>query len=1109
MLKYSIKLNESNFKRDKIVWREKYLSPDLSYVSGVTSPSYHLEKFDYLASTNSINNTDNTLKVDCHNVIRKGFIVMSGKTFEIKSDTYHNFTTNEDIKYKYVFINGKYFYEHELRNGVRGYTIDNLLNAVEAVDEESVEDTQFIYDHIEVEKPADGEPLKIDVVSWIEDDFVEIDGVNYIYTKDEVCGQCKVDNGVIKYTEDGEALEASAITDCDEIICYPYKSATEYEEVTKVKLTKEDSVDKDFEKITLCKYYYFVTYKNHHCMVKQIVNGDSFSFVCSIPKYVLSANTMDGNLEEIDFPLYYIDGSLSTEYDICWNNGNTIDSDHADVHGVYDLNDLKDIKAFIKIDDAYFDVSHNILSSNDGREIVVYLNDSYAPLNVGDKIVFSDDTTDSGFQSLVYDQNDYDANAASNDGILFILYNGKKYLVQANVQDKVVINDTIQGYSSNIREFDIDYRNGKVKSADCFVNIDGEEVPFFIKNIDEGEYEAGQLRRYGLIVSGCSCGASATTGTYDIKPYSGVTINGETYIIQEYEKDIDIPDLVSDSKKLYANLPFKNKYPFVISEIMGSSMYVCKPSFDESDFPDEFMRLVSSVICEDVVSNQRIMALSIENKIFGEDIIEKELGFKANSTPTSTDDFYNLFDDFKVYVNSGYIHIPLNFDMNVANNYMQDDIVTKNFYEVEKEKAINPIVDMEKDVYLPKYIVGDKYKGSTTVFNPIEKINLNFHFRTRNLESWKVNDGYNNYETSGDTADNTNSTDNWFVTDFHPYKNILNDDETSAASGDTLQETSDLMGLLYFTNDDIFYQKSKVAKTFARLSFYDSTDPQTQSLLATSCVFIDEHKLYKRFIDNSRKNVNDYGFVEEPQFKKESGYTVVPKEDITNLDKTSKISVNTEFLGKKRDKIDYSSASTDSKNIVIDETKRISSKMEIVNKYKTDTSSEGFYLYIFREYTEKLHPKPIYMKIEFNHAGIGKTIPFVIPMHWKEMDGSKNKMVPERRLFLKNKGDVKEMKEGMPLAYVYAQTYIPLYAVYDFINKEYAYVFDSRYIDVVDDEVNINLFEMKIMEEVWGDKSEEAQEEIQKDITQNSPIRAIVNVNTEQFDITQFNKEVE
>ena len=186
MLKYSIKLNESNFKRDKIVWREKYLSPDLSYVSGVTSPSYHLEKFDYLASTNSINNTDNTLKVDCHNVIRKGFIVMSGKTFEIKSGTYHNFTTDEDIEYKYVFINGKYFYEHELREGVSGYTINNLLNAVEAVDEESGENTQFIYDHIEIESPNDESALKINVVSWIEDDFVEIDTYNELKALDSV-----------------------------------------------------------------------------------------------------------------------------------------------------------------------------------------------------------------------------------------------------------------------------------------------------------------------------------------------------------------------------------------------------------------------------------------------------------------------------------------------------------------------------------------------------------------------------------------------------------------------------------------------------------------------------------------------------------------------------------------------------------------------------------------------------------------------------------------------------------------------------------------------------------------------------------------------------------
>ena len=52
------------------------------------------------------------------------------------------------------------------------------------------------------------------------------------------------------------------------------------------------------------------------------------------------------------------------------------------------------------------------------------------------------------------------------------------------------------------------------------------------------------------------------------------------------------------------------------------------------------------------------------------------------------------------------------------------------------------------------------YRGSSTMFKSIYQINLNFHFRTRNLESWKVNDGNASYDTSA-------TTDNWFITDFH------------------------------------------------------------------------------------------------------------------------------------------------------------------------------------------------------------------------------------------------------------------------------------------------------------------------------------------------------
>lgn len=50
MLRYTVKLEEENIKRDEIVWSEKYVSPDLSFVSGVTSQKYHLSEDNFVAA---------------------------------------------------------------------------------------------------------------------------------------------------------------------------------------------------------------------------------------------------------------------------------------------------------------------------------------------------------------------------------------------------------------------------------------------------------------------------------------------------------------------------------------------------------------------------------------------------------------------------------------------------------------------------------------------------------------------------------------------------------------------------------------------------------------------------------------------------------------------------------------------------------------------------------------------------------------------------------------------------------------------------------------------------------------------------------------------------
>jgi hypothetical protein len=141
------------------------------------------------------------------------------------------------------------------------------------------------------------------------------------------------------------------------------------------------------------------------------------------------------------------------------------------------------------------------------------------------------------------------------------------------------------------------------------------------------------------------------------------------------------------------------------------------------------------------------------------------------------------------------------------------------------------------------------------------------------------------------------------------------------------------------------------------------------------------------------------------------------------------------------------------------------------------------------------------MKVEFNHAGIGRTIPFIVPMKWEEAGNNK---VPTRTLTLidgtsDDDKDLTELKKGIKLEDVYAQSYIPLYAVYDFKNKEYGYVFDERYVTIKKNETDehekavLNLFELKVMDD------QTTSENIQKDITYRKQKKAIINVNPNMF----------
>lgn len=943
MLRYNIKVTEDDISREKMSWDEKFLSQDLSYVSGVTSTSYHLEKYGMIPASNSMVSSDATLRVVSENVHRNGYCLILGKEYDVKKVK----VGEKDINY--IEVNGTFYYE------IKGkYVIDNMLKQDD--DKKSVISGEVIV------PSGSQDSVNIDTIVWIEDGKVTIDGKTYWYDENEE-----------KITLDGVYFidNYESVTKCKDIKFFNFKSTIE---VTKFKLTKAfDEIGYDYSKVSYCSYLYFINFNGecHNIAFTKDKDDGSFTFFC------------DYNGKEL--PLFF---KVSDDY-IELNSANLASNG---IEWVYDYESLKSITSYVKVScedgDVYVEVEHDVISANDGDRVLVQLSDSYTSFGIGDVITFHND--DSAEELKVYgDENE------------FVVYNGNKIGLVKNLCDTV----TIENY-----EYPIHYVNGRNEGKDCVIDVDGSNVLMQLVSKD-GKMS---VKPYGYVIAK---GHNVATNDvfYNINEYDGVTINGKSYKRYKNDSENIIP----------TDLP--SKYMLEVDDVVGSSILVCKAFLPTEGLTKNEYIAIGKETLQRVVGASSALRLTSVNKIFGVREITPLLPFSKKSSDyediTSSKYYYDLFDSLSLYCSMGYVSVKFPMTMHVGDDTIQDNIVENDFFEHEKSLAINPIIDMEKDVYLPKYIdKNGKYNGSDTVFLPISEIRVNLHFRTRDLDTWKVNEGFN-------LADSSGKTDGWFVTDYYPYKGNTKMKDKNGNNID-LMEVSDLVGLLNFTNDDIYYQKSKVGKTFLRFSYYDSIDPNRQMLLATSTVFMDEHTLFKKFIDNSRKNVNTYSLVSAEK---------------KTID-LNKISVMSELK--------------DGNSAVIEESKRLSSRFVITNKYDTDTSSEGFYIYMFKEYSENLHPREIFMKVEFNHAGIGTTLPFIKPMSWTE-DNSSKTWFPNKELSVGST----EMMKGVELEKKNAQDYIPLYAVYDFKNKEYVYVFDKRYVTVNDGVASINLFELKLRDE--------------------------------------------
>lgn len=430
---------------------------------------------------------------------------------------------------------------------------------------------------------------------------------------------------------------------------------------------------------------------------------------------------------------------------------------------------------------------------------------------------------------------------------------------------------------------------------------------------------------------------------------------------------------------------------------------------------------------------------------------------------------YTLNYDFAVNT----VKIPIS--QKFENNLFHNDMIQKNFVDKAVANAINPIIDMEKDVYTPaiQKEVGEQVNAE---YDDCFKIIFNLHFLehrdtmkngqkekwicdknsywngTRVLEKEYVVDEYEtdekykkenkkvidlkgrvyNYDIehgeiskvgkydyfsyygvkpeepsarTDDKFDNPNKkeSNDYNIENYEEYKK-LRDERVKLT-----EYQSDLLSYLGFTNDDVKYQKSKLKKSFLRISFYDSDNIGNQNLLHTATIFLDSGDLFAKYIKNIE--TEDEYKATSTVIAQKSPEISFPKDSILTSSEYKKLDdenrkkcvVNGELLavigGSSSDEENYTvydkvgmavnrepmrKKALDKDNDFgddIDELERLrmSSQITVTDKNSSKRSSEGFYFYTYKTNDNGVYPSDIYMRVEFNHAGYGRVIPFMMP----------------------------------------------------------------------------------------------------------------------------------
>lgn len=1012
MLTYSYKIKTSSNK-EEIEVNDFYISSDLSHASGTTSPQHSFDVGDKLTVKTDYYPRPMFVKVtSCDTVKRNGYIVYY-KDLPIKLALYSDYSSGklESSLVKFIELDGNTYFQ-------------NMNNSLY---------TTFIVGGELFSAGNNDTEVSVKCKAYVEDDCVNIDGIKY---------GVNINKSSVTFTDfAGKPFKKPNTWDISKV-------NAKYEYVKKFSVSNGETNILPAYSIKRYGFRPYINYKGGRMYFEYLYNDAGVKTGFGL------------RINGADYPIMsFVDekGNYSYSGDDYFPYNNPYDKNY------YISNDSN--KDYIVVDGMTYDIYFDADEVDDG-DIVCIETDENLPVMIGDKLV------------AVNTDIDYTVRMESDSsGNTYAYFNGYRHNKVRNLCDCVNINGT---------EYQLTY-DGAVETpivgqtARCTLD-DGEVLTFKVAEVDDAEHRVKSLWKTKVESDGSVTNAytmSYVDGSlekteytnskkYTVNSYDGIKVGDRYFKVERSVSDVGSGNVAYE----YVRLNWSQQFNLVVVDTVGSNRILCRLYIDRRNFTAiEANSIIDSSLY--VLTQNGGFSILKRPNTFGKKLLvynewlSEALGYDRSVSIYELSDIENRIH-FLIAKDSMTFPVSLSKPIDISLN--KTNLITNFHYDEVADEVINKIVDMEKDMYSP--VFKDVESGE---LSDVEKIEFNLHFRTRDLETWKMIQDEGTYATSGDTGDVfvDNSIDNmfsnWFVTDYYPYNAYL-DSNSSAYKTEGGKNTpdafinnnmnsSDLLGFLYFTTNDVQVKRKKLEKSFLRLTYFDSRNPLKQNMLGTSTLYFDCDR-YFDVLSNTHEGIFYEDVAQSLDIDRVTEGIMGSNGVVTPASTGDKIAVNRNTVpGVLKEAFvansgDYTTVSSLAVNNM-ENAPRLDSRIIIGDIFTDSLSSEGFYSYILKAFANKKVEQTIYMKAEFFHAGVGIKIPMMLAV-----DDDDN-AISEWTL---DKLDA--FKDGYGLKDIYNKMYTPITISYSKELRKFVYrVSDERNYSVATkngNKLRFNLFELKI-----------------------------------------------